>query len=284
MNAPSTRRPASHSPLLIDVVFGGAPANPVSRRVLGWLAALALHAGLLVLAQQGGPSLETWSARVAAGVHRDLHESAPTAIESLPQPEPAPQPTTPPPPEPQAPPPAAKPATLTPRAAPRPAAAPARAAEIVAAEAVDPASPVDLTDNSFVTGSASAYIGGATSAQGVGREVVAGRVTSLEQGAAASGGPTGGHSQPVTLDSEQWRCPWPTEALAQDLYEQAVIVRAWVRADGGVERASVVSDPGYGFGSAALACTLRTRFNPARDARGRAVRALSPPIRVRFTR
>jgi protein TonB len=63
-----------------------------------------------------------------------------------------------------------------------------------------------------------------------------------------------------------------------------VIVRAWVRADGSVEQASVVSDPGHGFGTAAINCTQHTRFNPARDAQGRPIRALSPPIRVRFTR
>jgi protein TonB len=46
----------------------------------------------------------------------------------------------------------------------------------------------------------------------------------------------------------------------------------------------VLADPGHGFGAAAVACALRTRFVPARARSGQAVRSLSPPIRVRFTR
>jgi protein TonB len=63
-----------------------------------------------------------------------------------------------------------------------------------------------------------------------------------------------------------------------------VIIRVDVKADGTASRVEVVSDPGFGFGSAAKACALHTRFEPARDVNGKRIAALSPPIRVRFTR
>ena len=256
-------------PLLIDVVFGGQrERRRAGLGAVALVAALLLHAGLWLLSQLSGPSLETWSARVAAAVHHDLTASAPTAIEAL-KPPPAPPPAAAPAPAPKT-----QPAPQPRAAAPAqpPAASPAQAAQIIAADA-----PVDLTADTFVTGTASAYAGGATTGSGESSTQVA-----------AVAEPTNGQgravTQPVSLTSEQWQCPWPAAALAQDLYEQFVIVRAWVRADGSVERASVVSDPGYGFGAAAMTCALRTRFNPARNARGESVRALSPPIRVRFTR
>lgn len=279
--------PAVSSPLLIDVIFGGAPAGARGRRsgsyTLAWLAALALHAGLFALAQQSEPSLETWSARAAAMVHRELNDTAPTYIETVepkpdapePQPEHAIEP---------------KELTETPKRAARqkvtartpPPAQPAAASQIVAAEPVDPSAPVDLTAATFITGTASAYAGGATTARG--RNLQAVSAPAAPASATEPAARSGRGVRPVSLKSEQWRCPWPAEALAQDLYEQAVIVRAWVRPDGSVEQAWVVSDPGFGFGAAAVACSLRTRFNPARDADGNPVRALSPPIRVRFTR
>jgi protein TonB len=268
----STDEPAP----LLDAVFGDQRgAKRGSRALLAWTIALALHAALFFLARLSGPSLETWSARIAAMVHRDLNANAPTAIETLkpaapkPEPEPNPEPARPPPPL------AAAPVRAR---APQPPAAPAQAAQIIAADA-----PADLTADTFVTGSASAYAGGATTSTGTSTEAVS--RSSLETPAPPAVKPaTNAPVQAVSLTSEQWHCPWPAAALAQDLYEQFVIVRAWVRADGSVERASVISDPGYGFGAAAITCALHTRFNPARNARGEALRALSPPIRVRFTR
>ncbi|HET8932034.1 MAG TPA: TonB family protein [Polyangiales bacterium] len=258
------------TPVLVDAVFGRERAERRSHRAaLAWTLALALHAALFFLARLSGPSLETWSARIAAMVHRDLNANAPTAIETL---NPPPPPPAAPKPEPESPPPpkAASPAI------PRSPAAPAQAAKIIAAD-----SPVDLTGDTFVTGTASAYAGGATTSSGTSSAAVSSSALATQAPASTK---SSAPAQPVSLTSERWQCPWPAAALAQDLYEQSVVVRAWVRADGSVERVSVVSDPGYGFGAAAIACALHTRFNPARNARGEALRALSPPIRVRFTR
>lgn len=266
----------AESAALLDAVFGGQPRARRGRwAVFAWTAALALHGSLFFLAKLSGPSLETWSARIAAMVHHDLNANAPTAIETL----------APPAPPPAAAPPAAEPPPSTPpptaaapvRArTPQPPAAPAQAAQVIASDA-----PVDLTGDTFITGSANAYAGGATTSTGTSTTPVS---RALDTPAPTPTPASTAAVQPVSLTSGQWQCPWPAAALAQDLYEQFVILRAWVRADGSVERASVISDPGYGFGPAAIACALHTRFNPARNARGEALRALSPPIRVRFTR
>jgi protein TonB len=91
-------------------------------------------------------------------------------------------------------------------------------------------------------------------------------------------------SRPVTLDEAAWSCPWPAEADALQVNEQTVVLRVFVRADGRADRVDVVSDPGFGFGSAARSCALATRFPPARDSSGQPIAANSPPIRVHFIR
>jgi protein TonB len=63
-----------------------------------------------------------------------------------------------------------------------------------------------------------------------------------------------------------------------------VVLRVSVRSDGTADAVKVISDPGAGFGQAARACALRTRFRPALDDAGAVVAAWSPPIRVRFVR
>jgi protein TonB len=94
----------------------------------------------------------------------------------------------------------------------------------------------------------------------------------------------GDRSGSVSLEDQSWSCPWPRGADADQIDEQTVVIRVVVDADGRVESARVLSDPGHGFGEAAVACALRSRFNPARDRAGRPTRSSSPPILVRFTR
>jgi protein TonB len=91
-------------------------------------------------------------------------------------------------------------------------------------------------------------------------------------------------SHQVALADEDWRCPWPRDAEAEQIDEQAAVVKVVVRADGTAVSARVVRDPGHGFGAAAVECALRTRFTPAADPTGRPIETESPPIRVRFTR
>jgi protein TonB len=273
---------------LLEAVFEGRTRPARGSRWLGgaatWSIALALHGFVLLFAGRTQPSLETWSARLGALIHADLVRQAPVAIET-------PAPVEPPP---VAPPPAAedRPAPAE-RGAARalvarlPAAAnsgnpapPAQAGSIVAA-ADEPSRPLDLTGDTFVSGTASAYVGGATAHGGTNHAAVP--ADAVDPRARPTSWP-GSQARPVGLPADEWQCAWPAAALEADVYEKYVLLRVVVRDDGSVEQAQTLADPGQGFGAAAISCARRTRFTPARDAAGHAIRAASPPIRVRFTR
>jgi protein TonB len=149
------------------------------------------------------------------------------------------------------------------------------------AQAPDPQAPIDLTGDTFVTGTADAYAGGVTAATGTSQEAV---FTQTATSAPAPVKPEPDLSRPVSLDEADWACPWPRDAEADDLVEQVVVMKVSVRADGTAAAARLVSDPGHGFGAAAVACAMATRFEAGRDREGRAVASVSPPLRVRFTR
>ncbi len=141
--------------------------------------------------------------------------------------------------------------------------------------------PVDFTAAAFIVGSAPTFPGGGTAARapaglaGGGGGAPSGRATSAR---AAS------RARAVALDQAAWSCPWPAEADAEQVNERTVILRVTVRPDGRAADVDVLSDPGLGFGPAARACALATRFEPARDADGGPVAARSGPIRVHFFR
>jgi periplasmic protein TonB len=157
---------------------------------------------------------------------------------------------------------------------------PAEAGAIVAQEA---SGPVDLTADTFVTGTANEYAGGATTSKGVSANAV--RTGDLDPGAPrAARGAAPDLSRTVSLEEQSWSCPWPRAADAEQIDEQTVVIRVVVRPDGTAESAEVVVDAGRGFGPAAIACAMRTRFAPAHDREGAPVRSRSPPINVRFTR
>jgi periplasmic protein TonB len=155
---------------------------------------------------------------------------------------------------------------------------PAQAAAVLAQEP-DPSGPVDLTSEIFVTGTARALAGGVTSSTGA-----ASAMGGSGEVGPGSSLPAADASSAVSLENQAWSCPWPVEADAERIDEQTVVIRVVVGAAGNAESATLVSDPGRGFGPAAISCALRTRFTPARDVAGHPVRAKSPPIRVRFTR
>ncbi len=253
----------------------------MARRLAPWALAIALHLVILVMALRAQPSLETWSARMAAQIHGALAERAPTRLEFEPPPPPAPEPE----PEPAAAPepalavePSKAPSATSPKPeAPR-VAPPAAAGEVLASkDAV-----ADFSDQAFVVGTATAYAGGVTTQSGTGTApgTAARAQTPSPKRAAASSA----RARPVRLEGIAWRCPWPAGALDADIYEQAVVIRVEVGVDGRARRVRLVDDPGLGFGDAARACALKTRFSPALDGEGDPVPATSPPIRVRFTR
>jgi len=272
---------------LFDVVLGDqVGAKPKKRwhvHSIAWALAIALHLLLLFAANRTEPSLEIWSAQMAAMIHEDLASQAPVAIEAAPPPEPEPEPEPAPKPKkvvapaPKVVEPEATSPSPTPVGEPAP---PAESGQIVAAEET---APVDFTDNTFVAGNGKAYVGGASASDGTNKVAVpAGAVDRNAKPNANPGRRSKARS--IQLSGNEWRCDWPEAAMEQDIYEQFVILKVIVNSDGTVEKAWALSDPGNGFGAAAEACARRTKFSAAKDASGRAISATSPPIRVRFTR
>lgn len=289
-------------PEIVDTVWATRPSPPRRRYLWAALAGIGVHALLGVAMWRAGPSLESWAADVAIRVHQelvrveavDLEAHDPIAPEPEPEPEPAPVEEPPadvqPQPPSEPPPPSPPPATSAPRK-PAPAPAPAEAAETITAPAEGP---VDLSDDVIVTGSAKTFPGGATSAAGTSKTPVRG-ATSNDPGshgpgpAAAAPKPTPpkkprDRSRVARPTDGDWACPWPRAADALEIDEQSAVVRVHLDARGRVQSVEVTKDPGHGFGAAAAECARRARFSAARDAAGARIPAVTPPIRVRFTR
>jgi protein TonB len=253
---------------IADVIYGGTPAAPQQRWLLGALFAIAAHVGVLIAALESQPTLEFWAGDLATRIHKELSRLHEAPLE----PEAPPKPETPPPPPPQAPPPppSAK-AAPTPAPPAFPAAEPAAAAEVIAADAT-----ADFTGATIVTGSANVYAGGVTSSSGKSTTAVPlGTRTDPDAPSRAT---------PVEPVSGDWVCPWPKEAERADVNEESATVRVVVDAEGVPQSVRIVRDPGFGFGAAAAACAMRETYAAARDASGKPTRAESAPIRVTFSR
>jgi protein TonB len=263
--------PARPAPSIVDLVFAGEPGGARRRLALGGLFVLTFYAIGFTAIGRLGRSAGPWSAEMAARVHDAIATERAVDV-------------TPPPPAPPAPPSKEVPRVEVPRVARMPRAtraapaAPAQAAQIAAAA---PAL-ADFTGTAFVVGSGTSYAGGSTTSRGTSRTPVSGNVATGGTGNGAAGPRS--RARAVSLDQAAWNCPWPSEADAQQVNEQTVVLRAEVRADGRAEHVEVMADPGFGFGPAARLCALATRFEPARDEAGQPIAALSPPIRVHFFR
>jgi protein TonB len=262
---------------IVDIVFAGEPAGRGRRSGISFAAVLFAMCAVGVLMGRQGPSAGPWSAEMAARVHdaiaaeRSVELTPPSAAPLV-----TPQSTLPLPAA-HAPRQALK--GLKPSSHVRPAStAPARAVALAAA--LD--APVDFTGTAFVVGNSASHAGGTTMRSGTGQTPVTGAVAvgsdDVEQPTSRS------LARSVSLDQSAWSCQWPSEADAQQIDEQTVVLRVTVRPDGRAERADIVSDPGFGFGQAARVCALATRFEPARDSAGLRIGATSPPIRVHFSR
>jgi protein TonB len=91
-------------------------------------------------------------------------------------------------------------------------------------------------------------------------------------------------SRPVGLvGGPSWSCPFPPEADEEQIDHAVVVVQVTVDADGRASSASVVREPGHGFGRAARACALARRYQPAFDRSGSPVVA-SSVVNVRWNR
>ncbi len=90
----------------------------------------------------------------------------------------------------------------------------------------------------------------------------------------------GAHAPSVITDE----CDFPTEADLARVDHAAVLIQVNVLPNGRAGAISVLSDPGHGFGRAAIACAKRMTFSAARDRHGTYIQADTPPTTIRFTR
>jgi len=194
------------------------------------------------------------------------------------------------PPEPEAPP--------APRAASEPAAPPppAEAAKVLTADE-DPDAPLDLTDQGFISGTGERFAGGITTATGTSKKAVRNRAANKEGVEGGTGvKPKAKVSAPVEPEkdlSESPRprsqarlsnCPFPPESNeAQQNYARAVVT-VLVGTDGRAKSVTIVSDPGFGFGRAAMRCAMAETYSVGKDRFGNPVAKTTPPIAFNFRR
>ena len=267
--APSTGAPPAR---IVEVVLAGRIDRPLGRSMLAVAFAVSSHLGLLAWATASGASLETWSAQLAMRLHEEIGRER---VVELSQPPPPPPPQVPPPTPPPPRQPLAKAPRVLRRADSRPP-PPAQAGRIIAQEE-GPRAPLDLTGDNFITGTAQAYAGGVTSPTGTNPNPVETREVDPK---APPGEPD--RSRRVALIEEGCHT-WPSEAEAEPIDRQDVLLRIVVSADGAVVSARVMGDPGHGFGAAAVECARRSRFAPELDPAGRPVK-VEVPFRWHFTR
>lgn len=210
-----------------------------------------------------------------------LRARAEIAIEPLPPPPPPPPEPEPEPPEPA---PKAAPVEKVPTTAPAPA---AQAGKVLMADP-DPDEPVDLTGNTFVQGNAEAYAGGTTTSNGTSKKAVYDPHAAGAGPAIVGNGPPGpaksDMSRPAVPLSGSWdHCGFPAEADIEQVNYARVSLAVTISADGNAQSASVVQDPGYGFGALAKRCALREHYQPARNHDGAAI-TFTQVITINFKR
>lgn len=276
---------------IVDVVFERHDRARSSRGVLALAFGVGAHLLVLGGALRGGPSLEAWAADVAVRVHAELTR---TEIVELPDETP---PNEEPPPSPLVP----KAPSMSVQGAPPPSRHEHRATALHQAETAAQAgsvltteeaeAPADLTGETFVVGDADAHAGGLTRSDGASPTAVDSVPPSPSPSASSPSVDARRRAPPPDeVDASKplsprggWSCAWPREADDEAIDTQSATVRITVSAEGRVESATLESDPGFGFGRAALECARAMRYSPALDRAGNPTRA-SASIRVRFWR
>jgi periplasmic protein TonB len=130
----------------------------------------------------------------------------------------------------------------------------------------------DLDSSAFATGSALVYRGGPTSPSATGP--VPGTVTQPLVGALGATPntlrPGSDRSRSATLrGSRGWNdCPFPMEAEVDNVEQAAVLLKVSILPDGRPSDASILQDPGHGFGRAARSCAMARSYEPALDREG----------------
>jgi protein TonB len=90
----------------------------------------------------------------------------------------------------------------------------------------------------------------------------------------------GAHAPSVITDD----CPFPVESDLAGIDHAVVLLVVTVLPDGRAGAVTVLSDPGHGFGRAAIACAKRQVYTYARDRHGTHLQADTNPFNMRFTR
>lgn len=248
------------------------PERSRKARALGLVGTVTVHGVMIAGASLAG----------IGGVTALQAEPVTEMVEVDLPPEPPP-PRAPPPEAPKPlPQPRAKPAEpVSPAPEPPPEATPqaAQAGRILNADA-------DLVDfgDSFVTGGGDSYAGGVTDGRGTAKTAV------YDAGARGAGSAPVEKPKAVDLSrppklagDARWQCPFPLEADDAGIDHAVVTLRVEVGADGGVQRVTLTSDPGSGFGREARRCASSKRWAAALDREGRPISAVAT-VNVRFDR
>ncbi len=90
----------------------------------------------------------------------------------------------------------------------------------------------------------------------------------------------GAHAPSVITDD----CPFPVESDLAGVDHAVVLLVVTVMPDGHAGAVKVLSDPGHGFGRAAISCAKRQIYTYARDRHGTHLQADTAPFNMRFTR
>lgn len=283
--------PPSREPL--GRVLGLGRAAVRSGLTIGFIGALGSHVGLGIEAFKMSEQAALRSFVMA--VHGNIQERLRRTMDlDLEEPPPPPEPEAPPEPEPpppepiKTPPPAVK--APAPAPAPEPPPPAAQAGQVLAAEP-DPNEPLDLTGNTFVTGTGDRYVGGVTATNGTGQKPTRNRgaaVNGVEGGQGTAAAPA---YQGVDLSRPaKWvggrlqNCGFPTEADTAQINYMKLGIIVTVDATGkATSVASMGGDPGYGFFERARRCALLDKYEPAHDKSGKPI-PTTLKMTVKFTR
>jgi protein TonB len=274
----------TRDPLDAVLAMGRDASRVIAYALLG---ALLLHGALVARAEVIPLEMMVWTRNVSREIHYRLYE---TYEIDLIKPAEAPPP---PPPEPEAvkeapketPPPVAPVKDVAP---PPAAPAAARAGAVLTAQP-DPDAPANF--DGIISGSGETFAGGNTAASGTSDTAV--RTKPVATGGVPGGTGTAATGPAVGVDrsriagtagSRDWNCAFPPEADSEQIDQAFPTVQVAVRADGSPERVTVLSDPGHGFGRAAVRCAMQQRFDAALDRDGKPIPGLTKSIRVRFER
>jgi protein TonB len=250
------------------------------------LGATILHGAAVARAEVIPLEMMAWTKNIGRQVHYRLVETYEIDIVKPPE-------APPPPPEPEpvkeipkevAPPPLAVKDTTPPPAAP----AAARASAVLTAPA-DPDAPANF--DGIITGTGETFAGGNTAAAGTSDTAV--RAKPVAVGGVANGTGTAAKGPAVGVDhtrlagvsgSTDWNCPFPAEADSDQIDQAFPTIQVSVRADGSPEHVTILSDPGHGFGRAALRCAMQQHYQTALDHDGTPIPGVTQSLRVRFER